>query len=202
MSPSIIGHRSRSKWLLVVPCALLVGAGCGSSSEGPVGGVVAGALDDHCAGVEPVVVSQASCEATPPGGDEETPDVHYNAEADDDDCKYHVSFTNTPIRRNENVTFTVTASLLAGAKGPVTCDTGQSCARPGSEIIIEGILGTLNPLPNNGTTTKAGAPGVYTISPVKFDKPGRWTITYHLFEDCHDLVDSPHGHASFYIDVP
>lgn len=167
------------------------GVGCGSS-EGPVGGVVVGALDDHCAGVEPVVVSQASCDATPPVGDVEMPETHYNAEADDDDCKYHVSFTTSPVRRNENVTFTVTASLLAGAKGPVT----------GADIGIEGVVGTLNVLPNNGTTTKESTPGVYTISPVKFDKAGRWTITYHLFETCHDLVDSPHGHASFYIDVP
>jgi hypothetical protein len=193
MSPSIIGHPSRRKWLLVVPCALLVGAGCGSSNEGPVGGVVSGALDDHCAGVEPVVVSQASCEATPPGGDEEIPEVHYNAEADDDDCKYHVSFTTTPVRRNENVTFTVTASLLAGSKGPVT----------GAKVGIEGVIpDPLSVLPNNGTTTTESSAGVYTVSPVKFDKPGRWTITYHLFETCHDLVDSPHGHASFFIDVP
>jgi hypothetical protein len=193
MSPSIIGHPSRWKWLLAVPCALVVGAGCGSSDEGPAGGVVSGAVDDHCAAVEPVVVSQASCEATPPGGDEEVPEVHYNAEADDDDCKYHVSFTTTAVRRNENVTFTVTASLLAGAKGPVT----------GANVGIEGEIPVpLSVLPNNGTTTRESSPGVYTVSPVKFDKPGRWTITYHLFETCHDLVDSPHGHASFYIDVP
>lgn len=202
MFPSIGFHSSRLNWLLAVPCALFLAGGCGSSDAGPAGGVVMGALDDHCAGVEPVAVSQTSCDATPPGGVEEMPEVHYNAEADDDDCKYHVSFTTTPVRRNENVSFTVTASLLAGAKGPVTCDTGQTCARPGSEITIEGILGTANALPNTPTTTTPGAPGVYTISPVKFDKPGRWTITYHLFETCHDLVDSPHGHASFYIDVP
>lgn len=167
-----------------------------------MGGVVAGALDDHCAGVEPVVVSQASCEATPPPGDAEESVPHDNAEADDDDCKYHVSFTTTPVRRNENVTFTVTASLLAGAKGPVTCDTGQSCGKPGSEIIIEGTVDGASPLPNNGTKTTSSAAGIYTIAPVKFDKPGRWTITYHLFEACNNLVDSPHGHASFYIDVP
>jgi hypothetical protein len=176
----------------LVGAALLMG-GCGSSDAGPVGGVAPGALDDHCAGVEPVVVSQASCEATPPGGDEEVPEVHYNAEADDDDCKYHVSFTTTPVRRNENVTVTVTASLLAGSKGPVS----------GAKVGIEGVIPVpLSVLPNNGTTTTESSPGVYTISPVKFDKPGRWTITYHLFETCHDLVDSPHGHASFYIDVP
>jgi len=50
-------------------------------------------------------------------------------------------------------------------------------------------------------TTEAPT-GTYTISPIRFPKAGRWVITYHLFEDCMDLEDSPHGHASFYIDVP
>ena len=32
----------------------------------------------------------------------------FNAEGDDDDCKYHIIWTSTPVRENASVTFTVT----------------------------------------------------------------------------------------------
>jgi len=170
-------------------------AGCGSSGpEGPVGGPVVGALDDHCAGVTPIVVNPASCHATPPAGDpaEENP-IHYNAESDDDDCKYHVSFTASPIRLNQNVTFKVTVTALAGAMGPVTKAAAS----------LAGTLDNSVAIANTDPKTTESPPGTYTITPVKFPRAGRWVITYHLFEDdCVDVPDSPHGHASFYIDVP
>src|SRR3954464_11817131 len=94
-------------------------AGCGSSSDGPVdgpvsgladagpvGGPVSGLADAHCAGVTPIVVNEASCHpaagtATDPGTAAEEAPVLYNAAGDDDDCKYHVSFTSTSVRLNE-----------------------------------------------------------------------------------------------------
>ena len=170
-------------------------AGCSSSAPaGPVGGPVMGDPDDHCAGVTPVVVDPASCTATPPAGGEPAEDnpVHFNAESDDDDCKYHVAFTASPVRANQNVTFEVTVTNLAGAKGPVT----------GAEAHLEGTLDNAVAIANTNPKTTESPPGTYTITPVKFPKAGRWVITYHLFEHCMDLEDSPHGHASFYIDVP
>ena len=165
------------------------GFGCG-----PVGGAVTGAVDDHCAAVTPIVVNPASCSATPPAGGAPAEEnvVHFNTEGDDDDCKYHVSFTASPIRLNQDVTFKVTVTDLAGAKGPVT----------GAEPHLEGTLDNSVAIANTDPKTTESPPGTYTITPVKFPKAGRWVITYHLFEDCMDLVDSPHGHASFYIDVP
>jgi hypothetical protein len=188
--------RATSSFALALAVALvgLAAAGCGSSAPaGPVGGPVVGALDDHCAGVTPIVVNPASCFATPPAGDpaEESP-VHYNAESDDDDCKYHVSFTATPIRVNQNVTFVVTVTDLAGAKGPVTMAAAN----------LQGTLDNSVAIANTDPKTTESPPGTYTITPVKFPKSGQWVITYHLFESCMDLEDSPHGHASFYIDVP
>src|SRR3569623_572521 len=100
-------------------------AGCGSSCDGPVGGPVSGLADAHCGGVTPIVVSQASCHpagatGADPGTAEPEAPVLYNAEGDDDDCKYHVTFSSTPVRRNENVTFDVTATTLAAPATPAT----------------------------------------------------------------------------------
>jgi hypothetical protein len=155
---------------------------------------VPGEADDHCAGVTPVVVNPASCSATPPAGGEpaEENPVHYNAESDDDDCKYHVSFTATPVRVNQDVTFKVTVTDLAGTKGPVS----------GAAVHLAGTLDDALAIANSDPKTTEAPAGTYTISPIRFPKAGRWVITYHLFEDCMDLEDSPHGHASFYIDVP
>jgi len=194
-SRSAISPHGMMALAFTLAAAALGAGGCGSSGpEGPVGGPVTGALDDHCAAVTPIVVNPASCHATPPaGGPAEDNPVHYNAESDDDDCKYHVSFTASPVRLNQNVTFKVTVTNLAGAKGPVT----------GAAAHLEGTLDDAVAIANTDPKTIESPPGTYTISPVRFPKSGRWVITYHLFEDdCADLEDSPHGHASFYIDVP
>ena len=181
--------------LLALAALGAAGVGCDDSAEGPAGGPVSKpeALDTHCADVTPVVVDPAACTATPPvGGVEPTPEIHYNSESDDDDCKYHLGFTVTPVRLNHNATFTVIVTALAGDQRPVT----------GANVQIEGTLDDKFPLPNAGTKTTESAPGVYTIGPVRFDRSGDWHITYHLFETCNDLENSPHGHASFHIDVP
>jgi hypothetical protein len=184
----------------------LLAVGCGSSnqtSDAAVGGPVPGALDDHCAAVTPIVVSQASCHPAgstadaDAGTDEESP-VLYNAAGDDDDCKYHVSFTSTPVRLNQNVAFTVTATLLDPA--------ANGAPATGANIQIESYLAD-NPfvlIPNTGVaTTESGVSGVYKISPVKFTASGQWVVRFHLYEDCADLNDdSPHGHIAFLLDVP
>jgi hypothetical protein len=181
-----------------------VGPGCSSSStpssDAAVGGAVTGALDDHCSGVAPVVVSQASCHPADAGAteadggvDEESP-ILYNAEGDDDDCKYHVSFTAMGVQLNKNATLEVTATKLADHT-PAT----------GADIVIESYLAdsALHPLPNGVKAAVESAGGKYSIAPVKFDASGRWIVRFHLYEDCEDLLpDSPHGHVAFYVDVP
>jgi hypothetical protein len=57
------------------------------------------------------------------------------------------------------------------------------------------------PAATSQTPTEKGN-GVYDIGPIKFNASGQWIIRFHLFEDCADAQDSPHGHAAFYVNVP
>ena len=92
-----------TKWsaLIAIPLAGLLGGGCSSNSgpSGPVGGPVTGALDMHCSGVAPVVVGTCMMGGGVPDGGAtvDVGDPMFNAEGDDDDCKYHVVWTATPI---------------------------------------------------------------------------------------------------------
>lgn len=211
----IPGRLSRSTLsLLFVAAAALSGCTASSSGNdaggpggaGALGGPVAGPADDHCTNVTPIVVNQASCHPANTGtdadaGPEEEAPILYNAEGDDDDCKYHVSFTSTPagITVNQNVTLNVTATLLAP---PLTGTPATNAA-----IVIESYLAdnqfhVLPTSPPTAAETSAGS-GQYKVTPVKFDISGRWVVRFHLYEDCSDLSDdSPHGHIAFYVDVP
>jgi hypothetical protein len=135
-----------------------------------------------------------SAAADDDAADDEEHETNYGSEADDDDCKYHVSFSNTCIRLNEPVTFTVkldTKSDGEPAKG----------AEPSNPEIFmaEGD----HPSPSNNITATESPDGTYKIGPIVFDRSGRWVVRFHFFEDCSDIPeDSPHGHAAFFIDVP
>ncbi len=116
----------------------------------------------------------------------------YGYEADDDDCKYHVKWSATPICENAGVTFTVTVTTKTDGK-PVT----------GAGTYIEAVLGDTHPAPDSNPTTKETTPGTYQIGPVRFDKPGQWTVRFHIHGECTDVAEtSQHGHAGFFVDVP
>ena len=117
-------------------------------------------------------------------------DTLYNAEGDDDDCKYHLRWTATPVCQGANVAF----SLVLTAKIDGSLVTG---ADPSLEV----FLNTAHPAPNSGLSQET-SPGNYAVEPVQFDAAGQWTIRFHLFENCNDAPDSPHGHAAFYVRVP
>jgi hypothetical protein len=186
------------------PAAILVSA-CSSSGGGVTGGgPVTGTQDTHCSGVPPQATSQADCHLTGDGGTSGamTPDygpTMDNSAGDDDDCKYHVSWTSTPIGENRDVTFTVTATTLADGK-PAGSSTGVGAdANP----IIEAYLTDTHPAPNTDQAATETTPGTYTIGPVRFDAPGKWTVRFHFYEVCSDIAgDSPHGHAAFFVLVP
>jgi hypothetical protein len=159
--------------------------------------------DTHCTvnGVKKAQpVSAASCSVTAEadagapeeGGGDGYGETLAGAEGDDDDCKYRVAWSSTPVRRNTDVTFNVTIHELAGG-----------AAADGAEPEIEAFLGDTHPAPNTGAkTTEAGA-GAYAIGPIRFDAAGRWTVRFHIHEQCTDVAeDSPHGHVAFYVDVP
>jgi hypothetical protein len=176
--------------------AVLIVAAC-SGSDGPTGGPVTGAADTHCTlpdgGVQAQPISLASCVLT--GGDAGVIDygeTQFNAEGDDDDCKYHVRFTSTPVRMNSDVNFTVVATQKAGG-----------AVAGGAKIDAEVFLNLTHPAPNSGQHVTESPAGTYLVGPVRFDATGRWTVRFHLHEECSDLApDSPHGHIAFFIDVP
>jgi hypothetical protein len=184
-------------------------SGCGSPAPaGTVGGPVADAADQHCIvnGVlTPTTVGMcmadnggADAGAVDDGGADAMPtnpygETQYNSSGYDDDCKYHVSFTSTPVRRNAGVTFTVTVERLDPAG-----------VASGAAVYPEIYLTPTQPALSMGTTNEVPlGSGIYEIGPVVFQYPGLWTVRFHMYETCSDAPeDSPHGHIAFYIDVP
>jgi hypothetical protein len=115
----------------------------------------------------------------------------YNATGFDDDCKYAVSWTATPVTVNANVTFTVTVTRLSDGMP-------AHCAGVGAEPFI----GNTPAIPTTGAA-EIGASGTYNVGPIKFTQSGMWTVRFHFYEECSDSNDdSPHGHAAFYVNVP
>ncbi len=186
------------------------------TGAGPVcttsGGQVSGAASTRCVaadgGKTKQEVSEASCH--PDGGAaDHAPDAAdaanddpasdygdtlYGTEGDDDDCKYHVKWSATNVCTGADATFKV---------GIVTTETGAAPLPTG--IRVEAYLDETHPAPNTNVTAKEDATGtgIYTVGPVKFDKPGRWTVRFHFREECSDALESsPHGHAAFFVDVP
>jgi hypothetical protein len=123
-------------------------------------------------------------------GDDYGPTMN-NAEGDDDDCKFHVKWSSTPIYENQSVTFTVTVTRKTDG-APATN------AKP----YIEGLLNATHPIPSTHATATETAPGVYSIGPIQFDAPGQWTTRFHFYPYCDDGQASPHGHAAFFVQVP
>ena len=181
------------------------GAAPSSCADGS--GPVPGDADVHCtdAAGKPIVqeTSAAACmdsSAAGAGGagaggaaaEEETPATLFNDEGEDDDCKYHVSFSSTCIEKNKDVTLTLHANLRS-----------DDSALVGADAQVEIYLSDTHLAPNTHPKTTELSDGVYSIGPVRFDQSGRWTVRFHLFETCLDArPESPHGHVAFYVDVP
>lgn len=194
---------------LVASALLTVLLACSSASPAeptPSGGPVVGPADAHC-GALAQVTSVYAC----PGGisgrslaitvrPSHTPDAGlaaygatmFGTQGGDDDCKYDLGWSADAVRRDADVIFTLNATARA-THAPLTG------ARPSAEVYLDDT----HPAPNSGQATTETAPGRFTIGPVRFDRPGRWTVRFHLFEQCADLTaDSPHGHGAFFVDVP
>jgi len=173
------------------PFVCPAGGGPVASDSGP---------DDHCIDEDGGQIIQVAdvCPMGPGDAEvaddaamEELPGPRPGNVSDDDDCKYHVTFTNTCVARNLNVTFTVTATVR-GSNAPLT----------GAATSAEVFLNDTHPAPNSGQRTTENN-GVYTIGPIRFDASGLWTVRFHFYEMCDDTVEnSKHGHAAFLINVP
>jgi hypothetical protein len=195
-------------WLAVLgaPLVFVVSNGCSSDKSsgtttptGPDGAVCSspggpesGPDDTHCdRDAGPVVQATGVCQASTDASATDYGDPLYNASGSDDDCKYDVSYSVTPICEDAGVTFTVTASKRTD-HSPLT----------GAKPFLEASIGT-HTAPPSGQKTVEEAGGVYQIGPVLFDQPGEWTVRFHFFEECaDDPEDSPHGHAAFFVTVP
>ena len=215
-------------WVALSLVAGLSVGGCTSSpnpgsTDAPLcaapGGAATGAVDSHCTDASGPIAQPASAASCHPGGGmpmdmdagmpmdmdagmpmdmdggmpAETPaDPRFNAAGDDDDCKYHVAWTATSVCQNADVSFTLTITRKAD---------GQPAA--GASPHAEALLSATHPAPNSAQTAAETSAGTYQVGPVRFDASGRWTVRFHLYEDCEDtLEDSPHGHVAFYVDVP
>jgi len=189
---------------LIIPFALAGGyvlvQGCGNDGPtGPEGMPVSGAADMHCNGMSQET-DQASCQARPPDAAPNAPDAAeesdygetlFNQTGDDDDCKYHYSWKSTPIYKNFDIHFTLTLTNLKDGT-PAT----------GAAPEIEAFLSETHGAPPTDPHSKETGPGVYDIGPIQFDQPGKWTVRFHVFGSCLDLVEtSPHGHAAFFVNV-
>jgi len=182
-------------------------ASCGSP-----GAATPGPADTHCVlsdgGLTVQSTSPSSCCV---GGDAGGPDTcAYNAtmyghEGDDDDCKYHVSWTSTALCEGAaGVEFTVVATVI-GTDTPVV---GASI-RPEVFTTTPGTFdgGGCDDMSSHESastfeTFGEGPAGTYT-GRVVFDASGQWTVRFHLNENCLDVLpDSPHGHAAFHVTLP
>ena len=115
-----------------------------------------------------------------------------NTQGDDDDCKYHLSWTASPICEGGGVMFTL-----------VLTNKVDNSPAVGAPIRAEVVLHDTHPAPDTQKTAVEGPPGTYLVGPIKFDAPGQWTVRFHIHEECADLrADSPHGHAAFLVNVP
>lgn len=196
--------------LLVV--AALTAAACSSSTPAPVGagsGPVAGTKDTHCrledGGTRVQKTDPAVCTApSPPSTMKSWPlrPLHdpasgygppmYNAEGDDDDCKYHMSWSSTGTGVGVDVTFTVAVQ-----------NKTDGAPAAGGAAYAEVFLDDTHPAPNAPTKTNEAPAGTYTIGPVRFDKPGVWSVRFHVFDTCASTApESLHGHAAFFVNVP
>ena len=186
---------------------------CGDNGpSGPAGGPAPGSADTHC--IDPVTgqldtqaTSATDCQFMPPPDAALPPDAPgttgpdappefgatmYGTEGNDDDCKYHVTWSSTPIYEADNVFFTVVATTLVDNQ-PAT----------GANIYAEVYLSDTHEAPPTNQSAVESPPGTYKVGPIQFDAPGTWTVRFHLHENCLDYSDeSPHGHAAFFVDVP
>ncbi|MGO8993548.1 MAG: IPT/TIG domain-containing protein [Polyangiaceae bacterium] len=168
-------------------------------------------------GTPSVVVTNPGGAASPPftfyvAGpcDENGPDgayggTKYGTTGNDDDCKYYVTYTPSPLCENNGTYFVVTADYLTR-----TAAGGGLAPLTGASTYAEVCLNSTHPgptidsrPPDGNQQVVEGPPGTYTVGPVQFDAPGMWTVRFHFNEFCCDVAaDSPHGHAAFFMNVP
>lgn len=186
---------ARALIVCAIAATVVLAANCGAPCSKP-GGPSTGAADAHC-GSNSQETNQASCHPADAGvamddGGIDYGDPMFGSEGDDDDCKYHVKWTVSDVCENNDTTFNLTLTKKADG-------SAATAANPDLEVFLD----ETHPAPNSGMKATDNGGGKYTVGPIRFDASGRWTVRFHFYEECEDLLeDSPHGHAAFYVDVP
>ena len=149
-------------------CCLMLGGlflvtviACSSTPSGPAGGFVSGPNNEHCVAAvfldagntvtadDGQFIDDAGqfvqrvgiCDNASDAGAPQYGDTNYGSQAADDDCKYNVSVTVSPIYQNSNVTFVVTATSRVDG-GPVTG------ANTFAEVYLRWAISNACPAPN------------------------------------------------------
>jgi hypothetical protein len=171
---------------------------CSATGSADDGAAAAG--DDGAAAASDDGGGNASTDGT--CGETDYGPTNYGTSAADDDCKYDVSWTSTPVCLNGNVYFTVTAKKRAGGDGgPALSDEPPLTGASVSAEVINSDCATI--ALNSGQATSEQGGGVYKVGPIVFGKSGKWSVRFHFNECCSDdPEDSPHGHAAFWVNVP
>ncbi len=131
-------------------------------------------------------------------------DTLFDSAGDDDDCKYHMTWTSTPVAKGKPFTLTVSATSLATG-APLEHIAAQEPGKPALSR-IEPFMpcepSHLAPTADYDAPVTQIGPGTFTVGPVVFDESGRWVIRYHFYEECFNNVTTPHAHIAFFVNVP
>ena len=131
-------------------------------------------------------------------------DTLFDSEGDDDDCKYHVAWTSTPVEKGKPFTLTVTATSKTTGE-PLEHIAAQDPGKPALSR-IEPFLpcepSHLAPTSDYEARVTEIGPGTFTVGPVVFDESGHWAVRYHFYEECFNNVTTPHAHIAFFVNVP
>ncbi len=165
---------------------------------GEDGGALVNAVTDPCNFAVPQDAGVPSCEYGA---------TTYGTEADDDDCKYHITWSSTPICEQPGAiivtlvgTYKATGKPMTGAAPSAEAFTST----PGdwdAATYCDTNTAHLGPDANMSFVEDPPGSGTYK-GPVTFDRPGVWTVRFHFFENCSDWPTAPHGHVAFHITVP
>ena len=207
-----VGGTVRSALRLTLVCSLLLAvvecksdsqsiSNMGATCDMP-GKATKGPADNHC-GSDVTMVDTAICESTgmdmtasdedagaeDPGAD--FGETMYGMEGDDDDCKYHMVWSSTPLCQDGDVYFTIELTYKSDGT-PVTGAT------PDPDITLNDSV----PADTADAEAEETSDGIYRLGPVRFTQSGDWTVRFHVFDQCPDSEQSPHGHAAFYVTIP
>ena len=123
------------------------------------------------------------------------------AEADDDDCKYHVKWLSSGNSLNQDVYFQIDVTLKADGK-PASHVVATNDPVVAEVYVDNADSSKVHLAPNTAQkSSETSTPGLYVVGPVRFDEAARWTVRFHLYGDCNDGDTSPHGHAAFFFDA-